>query len=103
MPTFLQVITIADIATRDGTKIEEKYNNCQPKRRSCLTWPNQIEPKGKQQKLWKKMMERLSLKRKLVTTLGHWKLPPHQIWDHMVEMPEGRLLIYNNGTQYAHY
>ena len=90
---FLQVITVADIATQNGNHIEECYKECRHNRESVLTWPVQIEPTNKQKKLWTRMIDRLCIGENLITSLGRWTSPTHQIWEHMVEVPEGRLLI----------
>jgi len=90
---FLQVITVADIATQNGNHIEECYKECRYNRESVLTWPVQIEPTNKQKKLWTRMIDRLCIGENLITSLGRWTSPTHQIWEHMVEVPEGRLLI----------
>ena len=41
---YLQVVTVADITSMDGTTLEHQYIDCKKTRKSTLTWPNQVEP-----------------------------------------------------------
>ena len=52
---YLQVLSVADISTADGTNIREEILSCMriKDRKSPLVWPNQQEPTSQQKLYWK--------------------------------------------------
>jgi hypothetical protein len=92
---FLQVATIADVATADGVYIKpEFYQGCKcSSRTSRWIWPRQPMVVQSQQDLWKKALRSTLLTTqsdhhrqafpdtRLKTPLGAWIEEPNQIWD----------------------
>ena len=79
---YLQVITLADIATADGTAIDETYLGPAKHgdRVSLLQWPTQHCPSPRAWSQWRKALQYLQYKGKIVTPLGQWTSRPHQRW-----------------------
>ena len=101
---YLQVITVADVSTMDGSKVMQDYFKCKRVRDSTLKWPCQVDPPKKMKDMWKAAMNRLcSIGSTLVCTLGGWEKPSHQIWPYMKEVPDGTLLRYVEESQWCHY
>lgn len=55
---FLGVVTVADMATPDGKRIEREFYNCTERnpRRSHLYWPRMPQPSPNQVKKWRKFL-----------------------------------------------
>ena len=101
---YLQVITVADIASMEGNEIQDGCMVCNKMRESNLKWPNQCVPTKKMKSTWNAAMHRLcSVGNNLLRPLGPWKSVSHQIWKYMIEEEEGRLLRYDGQAQWAHY
>jgi hypothetical protein len=79
---FLQVITVADIATADGTKISTSAKNgiLGSNRMSTLLWPKQSRSPDQAWALWRNCLKILESNDKLIKPLGKWMHPTHQKW-----------------------
>jgi len=80
---FLQVITLADIFSADGSYIipEALQGISLQDRRSSLTWPNQQRPSNSAWELWRSALKSLQPKNKLERPLGRWHTTNlHQKW-----------------------
>ena len=101
---YLQVTTLSDIATYDGTKIEETILECIQTRQHSQLWPNQIYPTLSARNCWKNSILKLcSTNNTLITTLGPWIRESKQIWPFTLEMPSRRLLHNLPTGQVAYY
>jgi hypothetical protein len=82
---FLQVTTLADIATADGKFIthEARHGILDTTRPSYFTWPNQRDPLPKDWKEWRKALS-VSFcggqDRKLATPMGSWSDKQSDKW-----------------------
>jgi hypothetical protein len=80
---YLQVITLTDIVSADGTCIIPDILAGIPlsDRRSSLKWPNQQRPPAKDWAVWLSALRSLQPRNKLVTPLGNWLVSNfHQSW-----------------------
>jgi Reverse transcriptase (RNA-dependent DNA polymerase) len=85
---YLQVTTVSDIATADGTCIRPEVLACTPFtcRRSPLDWPIQPQPTKHQQKIWSMVLTKHLVtqgsKKKLILKqhLGEWTSSPNMLW-----------------------
>jgi hypothetical protein len=79
---YLQVITIADITSADGTYIlpEVKLGQHPSGRKSTLQWPYQGRPAASDWITWRNSLLLLENRGKLAQPLGDWTMQPHQIW-----------------------
>ncbi len=79
---YLQVITLSDIVSDDGSHIltEVKLGQVIPGRESKLDWPQQGWPNKLSWKLWAQQLERLEIEGRLWDPLGAWIAHTHQRW-----------------------
>jgi hypothetical protein len=80
---YLQVITLADISSADGSYIIPEALQGIPlsSRRSRFTWPNQQCPPHSAWELWRSALRSLQPKNKLDSPLGRWLTTNlHQQW-----------------------
>jgi hypothetical protein len=80
---YLQVITLADIVSADGTCILPNSFIGVPlsDRKSALKWPNQQRPPSKDWAVWSSALKSLQPRNKLLRPLGTWLISnPHQNW-----------------------
>jgi hypothetical protein len=84
---YLNVITVADIVSADGTHILPwvKQGHRHKDRHSTLNWPNQEKPPPKDWKIWTQALSRLETREKLTDPLGCWTGPSHQTWHGYVD------------------
>jgi len=71
---YLQVITLSDIVSSDGTRIITDIFHGIPltERTSTLKWPNQQRPPPKAWALWSSALKPLQPRDTLLTPLGPW-------------------------------
>jgi hypothetical protein len=86
---YLQVITVSDIASADGTYILPQYRTgtLTGDRVSSLFWPTQGRPTRSEWHLWHQMLQHLEIRQKLKQPLGDWWHHPHQTWQYFVHPP----------------
>ena len=80
---YLQVITLADIVSADGSFILPDAFIGVPlsDRKSALKWPNQQRPPSKDWAVWSSALKCLQPRNKLLRPLGTWLISnPHQNW-----------------------
>jgi len=80
---YLQVITLADIVSADGSLILPEAFIGVPlsDRKSDLKWPNQQRPPSKDWAVWSSALKCLQPRNKLLRPLGTWLISnPHQNW-----------------------
>jgi hypothetical protein len=80
---YLQVLTLADIVSADGTCIFPDIFAGVPleDRRSSLQWPNQQQPHAKDWMVWSSALWSFQPRNKLLTPLGAWLVNSyHQSW-----------------------
>ena len=65
---YLQITSVADISTADGTKIRKEILSCRriKDRKSSLVWPNQQEPTSQQKSDWKSALYKCLLQSKII-------------------------------------
>ena len=98
---YLQVSTVSDIATFDGTEIEKEYFEViRAKRKSQLEWPIQPKPSKIAIRMWKEALREFTdVDRKLKTTLGRWTNKGHQRWTFFeTKMIEKQMQNYETRT-----
>ena len=83
---FLQVITLSDITSADGTYILPTIKNgtLQEDRISMLMWPHQGRPTKSEWLLWDQTLQHFELRNKLLIPLGEWRNPSHQSWQYFI-------------------
>lgn len=81
-------MTVTDISTADGATIDSLYTRSRRSndRVSSFQWPIQNNPLSKTWSLWKRALQYLQYKGKLITPLGKWKTRPHQRWSQEEEL-----------------
>jgi hypothetical protein len=80
---YLQVITLTDIASADGTCIIPDVFIGLPltDRKSTLQWPSQQRPSETDWALWSSALQSLQPRNRLTTPLGNWLVAEfHQTW-----------------------
>jgi hypothetical protein len=79
---YLQVISVADIVSADGTQILPwvKLGHKNKDRHSTLNWPNQGIPPPSDWRIWSQALSHLETRGRLTHTLGKWVGPSHQTW-----------------------
>lgn len=80
---YLEVLTLADIASGDGSTVEPDYYNGQrsAQRRSRLKWPRQANPPPPAWRLWRLAIDTLwSNNREIQPPLETWLTAPIQRW-----------------------
>jgi hypothetical protein len=80
---YLQVITLTDIASADGTCIIPDVFIGLPltDRKSTLQWPSQKRPSETDWALWSSALKSLQPRNRLTTPLGNWLVAEfHQTW-----------------------
>ena len=98
---YLKVIFVSDITKYNGTHIMREAYEVITFRNSELKEPRQVRPLLGDRRIWKKYIDRLCFNSdELLTTLGRWISPTHQIWSHMVTSDKCQLLRYKNGVQH---
>mmetsp|Transcript_1981 Transcript_1981/g.3051 ORF Transcript_1981/g.3051 Transcript_1981/m.3051 type:complete len:373 (-) Transcript_1981:3129-4247(-) len=96
---YHQVMTVTDIATADGATIDSLYTKSRGSndRVSSLQWPIQNNPSSKAWGLWKRALQYLQYKGKLITPLGKWKTRPHQRWSWVVRLSD--MVLFHRSQQ----
>ena len=80
----MKVIFVSDITNFEGTDILQEALEVTNIRDSTVVWSRQIRPTKADRNIWKKYRGRLCInKNNLLTTLGRWRMPPHQLWTFM--------------------
>jgi hypothetical protein len=94
---FLQVLTIADISTADGTQILQTAVDGvkDASRISRLQWPRQPRPPESAWYTWGTFLQHLSTNRRLQRPLGPWTCHPHQIWQWYTNKEASVVYRYN--------
>jgi hypothetical protein len=79
---FLQVITVSDIRTADGTSLLQCIlsGTRDVSRPFILKWPAQVNRGAKSWVLWRSAPSKLLQNNRLITPLGKWIKPTHQRW-----------------------
>ncbi len=80
---YLQVITLTDIVSADGTCIISDFFIGLPltDRKSTLQWHSQQRPSGNDWALWSSTLQSLQPRNRLTTPLGDWLVAEfHQTW-----------------------
>jgi hypothetical protein len=92
---YLQVITVSDIASADGTYILPQFRLGQPQddRTSTLLWPIQGRPTRSEWQLWDQTLDHIEQHQRLITPLGEWLHLPHQTWQYYLHHPT--LVVYH--------
>jgi hypothetical protein len=75
---YLQIETLSDIATADGTKIHDAWKQQEPDKpsRSLLRWPRQAAPLKTAWQIWSKFLDSFgNATGHLKTPLGEWTQP----------------------------
>jgi hypothetical protein len=95
----LQVITLADIVTADGTRITSQAlaGERDDTRTSTLYWPIQLRPPDAAWYHWTNALQHLSTNGKLHTPLGPWTGQPHQQWTWYSHPTEN--ILYHHDTK----
>ena len=96
---YLQVIFMSDITTINGDTIELKALLVEQFRESELQWSRQVRPTRADRNVWRKYVEKLCYNGVLITTLGNWKIMPHQRWPYMLNTSGTKLRRYIGGVQ----
>ena len=88
---YLQVITLSDIATADGKNIlaEAKQGVPLRDRISTLLWPAQGHPSKADWAVWKRYLQYLEDKGRIIQPLGDWLSPTHQRWQYYIDVESG--------------
>ncbi len=84
---YLQVITVADIASADGKQIVPwvKDGFRHKDRYSTLNWPTQARPPLRDWKLWRQALSQIEERGLLIEPLGEWTDQSHQTWHGFVD------------------
>ena len=97
---YLQVIFVSDVTDSDGQKIVDEAMSVIHFRKSSLCWARQVRPSPGDRKIWRHYLQRLTFNtNELITTLGTWVEPSHQIWKYAVSKDGHHLLQYKDGVQ----
>ena len=97
---YLQVIFVSDIATYRGNSVMQDAREVQQFRPSALQWPRQVRPILADRKVWVKYIDKLCFhNNNLITPLGTWVGPTHQVWRYMLSKDRFYLLRYDDGKQ----
>ena len=102
---YLQVLTIGDIATADGTEIDEGImkGEYQKSRARRLDWPYQQKPKSSYWTTWRKVLRKglLGEKGQLQKKVGRWIRSTEElyigVWEWWLD-PITNILYKNNGN-----
>jgi len=101
---YHQVFFLSDVATADGTRIEDRYR--QPERNrerlSQWKWPAQGQPDDKAWELWREALTYFETYGKLRVPLGEWLITPHQRWIWQ-RHPETALVRHFKDGHYTYY
>jgi len=99
---YLQVITLSDISSADGTYIlpEAKMGLPLPYRTSVLHWPTQGRPHSEAWVVWRHSLSYLEEREKLIQKLGEWKEPSHQKWQAYFNPEDQNAYITEDGQGY---
>ena len=97
---YLGIIFVSDITDYDGRKVKTDVFEVTRFRQSILRWSRQVRPSLADRKLWRKCISRLCFNSyELITTLGKWIHPSHQIWKYMITEDKLCLLRFSDGVQ----
>lgn len=97
---YLKVLYVSDIADFTGIKIMPEAVQVRNFRSSIYKWSRQVRPFLTDRKVWMKCLKRLCIyDNVLITTLGRWMCPTHQMWEFMQGEDDGSLLRYLGGVQ----
>lgn len=82
---FLQVLTLADISTGDGTKVAHSYYTGvgEDSRSSRYSWPEQGQPSRAEWKIWIKCVDMIwapEPRQTFTQPLGAWTNTSHHLW-----------------------
>ena len=82
---FLQVLTLADISTGDGTKVAHSYYTGvgEDSRSSRYSWPEQGQPSRAEWKIWIKCVDMIwapEPRQTFTRPLGAWTNTSHHLW-----------------------
>jgi len=98
---YLQVITLSDICSADGTYIlpQAKAGSPLPYRTSTLDWPNQGKPLPADWATWRHSLAYLEERGKLQTPLGAWIHKSHQQWQTFYDPANTQLFLQETPGQ----
>ena len=99
---YIKAMFISDIVNYAGDSIGEDAKDVRLGRHSTLLWPNQTRPGKKDRRVWEKYVNRLSREDRLITPLGRWTGPSHQIWPYMLHNDATAILIERPTGQFSH-
>ena len=80
---YLQVLTLADIANGEGTRIEQTLYDgiLSPHRKSKHKWPRQVRPPRRAWKIWQQAIDTIWTNHGVITpALRNWTSAPQQHW-----------------------
>ena len=80
---YLQVIFISDITDLAGAHIVQDAMEVIRFRDSTYIWSRQVRPTRSDRTLWHRCLSRLCYGDELITTLGRWNHPSHQLWPYV--------------------
>ncbi len=97
---YLQVITLADITSADGTQIipQTLKGHRLADRKSNLKWPKQQSPTREDWILWSSALQQLQMGNKLKIKLTTWTSEPHQFWFWYMDTNLALLFYHPNDT-----
>ena len=97
---YLSVIFVSDITEYNGLNVISEVVNVKRFRRSNLQWSRQVRPALGDRRVWGKYIGRLCFNtNELITSLGKWINPSHQIWPYMIATDNLHMLRYSDGVQ----
>ena len=97
---YLQVIFVSDITDFRGHNVLQEALEVVIFRKSELEWSRQVRPSPTDRRIWRKYVEKLCFNtNELLTTLGSWVSPSHQVWEYTLTRDKTGLLRYRCGSQ----